>query len=504
MDWNYIIELFGYRPFWDAALTVVTLSLLSWVISIGVGMLIALGRQSRSRWLAGLLGVYVWFFRSLPLLVLLIFVYNAPSAFPELQSVLGNPYVAGLVALVMSESAYISEIHRGAIMSVAKGQAEAARALGLRWSRVQVSVVIPQAFRVALPSLGNELVSIVKLTSLVSSISLTELLLVGQRLYTQNFKVLDTLLVVALFYVALVSIFDLGLRFVENRLDVSRRQTKTAPPEPVQKSSKLVRMRERAPHSGDVLISAKDTHKHFGEAHILRGVDLDVHTGEVIAIIGPSGSGKTTFIRTMNGLEIIDGGEMTYKDEPIGYRVDAGGTYRESNDVTIASQRREVGMVFQQFNLFPHKTVLENVTFAPTTLGRMNKAEARETGLAVLRKVGLSEHVDKYPYQLSGGQQQRVAIARALAMNPEVVLFDEPTSALDPELVDEVLAVMRELADDGLTMVIVTHEMRFAEQVADWVVFMNEGMIGEQGPANEIFNNPSQERTREFLERVAK
>ncbi len=503
MDWEYIIGLFGYGPFWRAALTVVTLSLLSWVIATAIGMLVALGRQSRITPLARVLDIYVWFFRSLPLLVLLIFVYNAPSAFPQLQTVLGNPFIAGLVALVLSETAYISEIHRGGIMSVAKGQAEAAKALGLRWSKVQVSVVIPQAFRVALPGLGNELVTIVKLTSLVSAISLTELLLVGQRLYTQNFKVLDTLFVVAIFYVGLVSIFDFGLHALERHLDVSRRQTKASDPAPLERTENLVRTRQRTPHSGEVLISAKGTNKSFGEAHILKGVDLDVHRGEVVAIIGPSGSGKTTFIRTMNGLELIDGGAVTYKDEPIGYEIDAKGIHREAKDLEISTQRREVGMVFQQFNLFPHKSVLENVTFAPVGLGRLDRAESRAIGLQVLRKVGLAEHADKYPYQLSGGQQQRVAIARALAMSPEVILFDEPTSALDPELVDEVLAVMKELADEGLTMVIVTHEMRFAEQVADWVVFMNDGRIGEQGPAEQIFGDPQNARTREFLERVA-
>ncbi|WP_433122986.1 amino acid ABC transporter permease/ATP-binding protein [Arthrobacter koreensis] len=501
MDWHYTFSLFAHGAFWQAAVTVIGLSLAAWSISTVLGMAVALGRQSRNRVLSAVLGVYVWFFRSLPLLVLLIFVYNAPSAIPELRAIVGSPFVAALIALVLSETAYISEIHRGGIMSVAKGQGEAARALGLPWRSVQLHIVIPQAFRVALPTLGNELVTIVKLTSLVSAISLTELLLVGQRLYTQNFKVLETLLVVALFYVMLVTVFDLALKLLERRLDVSRRR-KTAAAAPAALPRGDVRHRRAVPHAGEVVISAQAATKSFGAAQVLKGVDLEVHRGEVVAIIGPSGSGKTTLIRTLNAMETVDGGEVLYRGEPVGYRKTAGGTYVPARDTVVAEQRQHIGMVFQQFNLFPHKTVLENVTFAVVELGKLNRATARERGLELLGKVGLAEHAAKYPHQLSGGQQQRVAIARALAMSPEVVLFDEPTSALDPELVDEVLAVMAELAAEGLTMVIVTHEMRFAEQVADWVVFMEDGRIGEQGPAERIFSEPANVRTRTFLDRV--
>ena len=502
MDWSYIVSLFGNGAFWEAAWTVVELSVLAWVISTVLGMAVALGRQSRIKPLAVVLGVYVWFFRSLPLLVLLVFVYNAPSVFPELRAVVGDPFMAGLVALVLSETAYISEIHRGGIMSVAKGQGEAAKALGLPWRSVQLHIVIPQAFRVALPTLGNELVTIVKLTSLVSAISLTELLLVGQRLYTQNFKVLETLLVVALFYVMLVTVFDLSLRLLERRLDVSKRRSALGAAPAVDKIAQPKQARGKTPHSGEVVIAAEGATKSFGETQVLKGVDLEVHRGEVIAIVGPSGSGKTTLIRTLNAMEIIDGGEVLFRGEPMGYRKTRRGHYAAAKDSAVARQRQHVGMVFQQFNLFPHKTVLENVVFAVVDLGKLSRADAKKRGLELLGKVGLAEHAAKYPHQLSGGQQQRVAIARALAMSPEVVLFDEPTSALDPELVDEVLAVMAELAAEGLTMVIVTHEMRFAEQVADWVVFMDGGKVGEQGPAEQIFSSPTNERTRVFLDRV--
>lgn len=501
MDWAYVVAQFGNPAFWQASLTVVELATLSWVLSTVLGMLVALGRQSRIKPLAVGLAVYVWFFRSLPLLVLLIFVFNAPIVFPQLGAVVGSPFVAGLIALVLSETAYISEIHRGGIMAVATGQGEAARALGLSWRSVQVQVVIPQALRVALPALGNELVTIVKLTSLVSAISLTELLLVGQRLYTQNFKVLETLLVVGLFYVLLVSVFDVSLRTLERRLDVTKRRSAVISniPETVQITTHRVK---RNPPSNEVIVSALGVTKSFGPTQILRGVDLEIHRGEVTAIIGPSGSGKTTLLRTLNAMELIDGGTVALHGKPVGYRKSRDGEYRPAKDAEIAAQRQRVGMVFQQFNLFPHKTVLENVIFAILELHRMNRAQAREQGRSLLNKVGMGDHEAKYPYQLSGGQQQRVAIARSLALSPEVVLFDEPTSALDPELVDEVLKVMTELANEGLTMVIVTHEMRFAERVADRVVFMDAGKIREQGPARQFFADPQHPRARTFLDRV--
>ncbi|WP_105035585.1 amino acid ABC transporter permease/ATP-binding protein [Cryobacterium aureum] len=503
MDWNYVVGLFAHAPFYEAAGTVVVLALLGWAISVVLGMLVALGRQSRFRLVSWVLGIYVWLFRSLPLLVLLIFVYNAPQLVPELQVIVGSPFIAGLIAIVLSETAYIAEIHRGGILSVAKGQGEAARALGIPWLGVQTHIVIPQAFRVALPALANELVTIIKLTSLVSAISLTELLLVGQRLYTQNFKVLETLLVVAIFYVALVSLFDGGLKLVERRLDVTRRKTQLDVSEIMGEVAPALPSRGKNPHAGEIVIDVSGATKSFGSTHVLKGVDLSVHKGEVIAIIGPSGSGKTTLIRTLNALEMIDGGSVEYRGEPVGYQLNRTGTLVATADPRISKQRRHIGMVFQQFNLFPHKTVLENVTFAITHLRTMSRVDARQAGLAVLSKVGMAEHCAKYPHQLSGGQQQRVAIARALAINPEVVLFDEPTSALDPELVDEVLAVMAELASEGLTMVIVTHEMRFARAVADYVVFMDAGKIGEQGSTAQLFDDPRHERTRRFLDRVA-
>ncbi|WP_308190767.1 amino acid ABC transporter permease/ATP-binding protein [Arthrobacter hankyongi] len=502
-DWAYTFSLFADPNLWRAAGVVVALSLLSWVIANVAGIGLALMKESRSRALAGIAGAYVWLFRSLPLLVLLVFAYNVPQVFPATQVVLGSSFNAALIALVLSEAAYMAEIHRGGLLSVSVDQREAAKALGLPYGYVQRHVVIPQAFRIALPSLGNEFVSILKLTSLASVISLEEILLVGQRLYTQNFMVLETLLAVAVFYVLLVTVFDRLRDLLERKLDVSRRRPTVHGEPDAAAAGSVVRGRERVAHSGKTLVSAAGVTKSFHGNQVLKGVDVEVHAGEVVVVIGPSGSGKTTFVRTLNHLEPADGGSIEVNGQLIGNKRGQNGRVVALSDRELSVQRRGVGMVFQRFNLFPHKTVLENITLAPVQLGLMKADEATEFGRSLLRKVGMSVHANKYPHQLSGGQQQRVAIARALAMKPGVMLFDEPTSALDPELVSEVLAVIAELAQEGMTMVIVTHEMKLARDVADWVVFMEDGNVVKQGPPETIFGPDAEPRIRRFVQSVS-
>ena len=228
--------------------------------------------------------------------------------------------------------------------------------------------------------------------------------------------------------------------------------------------------------------------KKFDNLEVLNGIDLTVYEGEVVCLIGPSGSGKSTFLRCLNRLEESTDGEIIVD----GFKI-------SDKKININKVRENIGMVFQQFNLFSHMSVLENIIFAPTELKKMSTTKAKETALALLERVGLSDKADAYPHELSGGQKQRVAIARSLAMNPDIMLFDEPTSALDPEMVGEVLQVMRELAEGGMTMVVVTHEMGFARDVADRVIFMSDGVIVEEGTPQEIFTNPQNERTKEFL-----
>ncbi len=244
-------------------------------------------------------------------------------------------------------------------------------------------------------------------------------------------------------------------------------------------------------NQGDTLIKVQDLHKIFGKLHALSGISEEIHKGEVVVIVGPSGSGKSTFLRSLNLLEEPSKGQVIFEGEDI-----------TDKKVDINKHRQKMGMVFQHFNLFPHKTILQNITLAPIKLLKKSKDEAEKRAMELLRLVGLEEKANAYPSQLSGGQKQRIAIVRSLAMDPEVMLFDEPTSALDPEMVGEVLELMKQLARDGMTMVVVTHEMGFAKEVATRVIFMDEGQIKEQGEPEEFFGNPKDERLKEFLSKI--
>ena len=249
------------------------------------------------------------------------------------------------------------------------------------------------------------------------------------------------------------------------------------------------------------MVKAEGVHKSFGPVEVLQGIDLEVKSGEVFCLIGPSGSGKSTFLRCINHLEKINAGRLYVDGELVGYRQKGDKLY-ELKDSEVAVKRRDIGMVFQRFNLFPHMTSVENVMEAPVQVKGVSRGKARERALELLDRVGLADKAGNYPSQLSGGQQQRVAIARALAMDPKLMLFDEPTSALDPELVGDVLDVMRDLAESGMTMIVVTHEMGFAREVGDSLVFMDGGVVVESGDPREVLNNPQQERTKTFLSKV--
>ncbi|MFF0388634.1 amino acid ABC transporter ATP-binding protein [Kitasatospora sp. NPDC004615] len=249
------------------------------------------------------------------------------------------------------------------------------------------------------------------------------------------------------------------------------------------------------------MVKAEGVHKSYGQVEVLKGIDLEVKQNEVFCLVGPSGSGKSTFLRCINHLEQINAGRLYVDGELVGYR-QRGDRLYELKDREVALKRQDIGMVFQRFNLFPHMTALENVIEAPVQVKKENRAAAKERAMVLLERVGLANKAGNYPTQLSGGQQQRVAIARALAMQPKLMLFDEPTSALDPELVGEVLDVMRGLAEEGMTMIVVTHEMGFAREVGDALVFMDGGVVVESGHPREVLTNPQHERTRAFLSKV--
>ncbi|SIO58974.1 amino acid ABC transporter permease/ATP-binding protein [Paraburkholderia phenazinium] len=502
-DWHYTASLLLDAAFWKATWLVVELSAATWLIGIVAGFALALGKQSTFMPLRVACSTYIWLFRSLPLLVLLIFVYNLPQVLPWTGGLLSEPFWAGLLALSISEAAYIAEIHRGGLLSIHKGQLEAGKALGIRFVGLQRLIVLPQAFRVALPALINEYITIVKLTSLVSVISLAEILLIGERLYTQNFKVLETMLAVSFYYVLIVTVFGHALKMLEKHLDVTRRTQARVAAIPMEAPSPLPAakdLRTTRTSSAVRALEAIGICKSYGDHEVLKGIDLTVRAGEVVSIIGPSGSGKTSLIRTLNGLEALDDGEVRLHGAA--FLWPARGRHGKVPHAQYMRGILDIGMVFQSFNLFPHQTVLQNVTLAPRYHGRRNGVAFEEAGTRLLAKVGMAAHAHKYPHQLSGGQQQRVAIARALAMQPSIVLFDEPTSALDPELVNEVLKVIEELAREGMTMIIVTHEINFAFRISDRIVFMEAGTIVSDAPPHELTALDKTSRIASFLKDV--
>lgn len=490
-NWNYFFNELINPNFVKASFTVISLSCLAWISALLFGLLLALGNRSKQFILIKVTSLYIWLFRSLPLLVLLIYIYSLPRFWEASSVILSNPFWAGLIALILSESAYMAEIHRGALQAVSNDQIDAGRALGLRYWAIQTKIVFPQALRIALPPLTNQLVTIIKLTSLVSVISLTEILLVGQQLYTRNFLVIETLTVVAIYYVAIVTIVTWLIKRFEVYLDV----TKRANNEKIQ----FITLDSVSKKESDSLSTNKTSkyvlelqhlNKNYGHTKVLNNINLNVNWGDVISIIGPSGSGKTTLIRTINGLSNLDEGTIKFEGIPF---IEG----RKLHDKQFYNRIVHLGMVFQNYNLFPHKTVLENLLLAPKYHDK-DLENSKQLALALLDKVGMLEHANKYPHQLSGGQQQRVAIARALVMEPSIMLFDEPTSALDPELVNEVLLVIAQLATEGMTMLIVTHEMSFAFKVSNRIIFMEKGqIIHDDSP--DILKNCDDKRLQQFL-----
>ncbi|HBS5712027.1 TPA: ABC transporter permease subunit, partial [Klebsiella pneumoniae] len=403
-DWGYFFSLFSIGAFWQACVTVIVISTLSWGIGLVVGFLLACAKLSAPRWVKIPVELYIWFFRSVPLMVLLVFVYNLPQLFPVTQPLLGVPFIAGLVSMTVTEAAYMAEIHRGGLLSVAKGQSEAGHALSFSFIGIQRLIVIPQAFRISLPTLINEYITIIKLSSILSVVSLPELLLTGQRLYAQNFLVMETLLAVAVYYVMVVTVFTWLFRALENRLDIQRKRPQTlseAECQALRQSLPALTEEIKTPavNGAPPALDLRGIRKSWGQHEVLKGIDLQVENGEVISIIGPSGSGKTTLIRTINALESLDGGEIIlYGEDYL-----KGGAIVDKRQMRAGVRR--IGMVFQSFNLFPHRTVLDNVMLAPRYHQLLDQPVAREQALALLDRVGLLAHAHKYPGQLSGGQQ---------------------------------------------------------------------------------------------------
>lgn len=536
--WPVFAEWFFSEPVLTGLGRTLLVTAIGTVLGFTLGTVLALLRLSGSTILSGASFAFVWLFRSIPLLVLLLLLNNLGYLYETVRlgvpytditfaswstTLLITPFAAGILGLTLHQAAYSAEFIRGGLLSVDQGQHEAAAALGLPRGRQTRRIVLPQAMRTILPSAFNQIIYLAKGSSQLYIIALPELFYTVQIIYRRNLEVVPLLMVATVWYLVILTVLSVIQRRIErryargtsrnpppaiplpafiNRLLPAKAPAprKAAEPAPAPALAASKPAWSRTATSGGA-VEVEDVSKSFGDLQVLHDVSLSLKPGSVTAILGQSGSGKSTLLRIINHLERVDNGLVTVDGEFIGYRRDGDKLY-ELPEAEVLKRRVQVGMVFQNFNLFPHLTALENVIEAPISAQHLPKAEAEALGRDLLARVGLADKEAAYPRHLSGGQQQRVAIARALALRPKVLLFDEPTSALDPELVGEVLAVIKELARTGTTLVIVTHEIGFAREVADTIVFMEEGRILEVGPPSQIFGAPKHPRTSAFIAKV--
>nr|WP_298100889.1 amino acid ABC transporter permease/ATP-binding protein [uncultured Shinella sp.] len=529
--WSVFGEWFFSEPVLAGLGRTLLLTVLATISGSVLGTALALARVSGSPLLSSLSWAYIWLLRSIPLIVLLLVLNNLGYLYESVRIGLPfsdtllidypmvqllTPFGAAFLGLTLNQSAFFAEIVRGGILSVDQGQHEAAAALGLPRRRQAFRIVLPQAMRSILPTGFNEIIGLAKSTSMVYVLALPELFYTVQVIYRRNLEVIPLLMVATAWYLVIMTVLSIAQHYIERHF--SRGAVRNPVPLPFQ--SFLARFRRPVSSRTTVVPAVRQSgfkdaaqlrtggtvriqkiSKSFESLKVLDDVDLVLPAGSVTAILGPSGSGKSTLLRTINHLERADSGFIAIDGELVGYS-QKGDTLYELKEKEILKRRADIGMVFQNFNLFPHLTVLENLIEAPIEVRGTSRDEAIRFASELLARVGLGDKINAYPRQLSGGQQQRVAIARALALKPKVLLFDEPTSALDPELVGEVLDVIKELASTGTTLVIVTHETGFAREVADTVVFMEGGRILEAGPPARIFANADHPRTREFLAKV--
>ncbi len=524
---GYVVDPFLLAGAWTA----VKITALAMLFGSVLGLGLALMRLARNRLINQLAWLYIWFVRGTPQLLQLVFIFNVLP----LVGLRFDSFTAAVIGFALNEAAFAAELFRGGIVAVNRNQSVAAASLGMGPLLVLRRIIMPQAMRSILPGLANDVIGMVKLTSIASVIFVNELTYSAQQIVGQNFKFFTVFGAAAVLYLTITSLISLLQGWLERRFDFEldrhpssgspwqrlfgltalKPQAGASPPSP-EESVTDVRERRALEHvelgvlitdglrggvKGDHYVTCRDVWKSYGTREVLRGVNLDVRRGEVVVILGPSGSGKSTLLRMINHLETMDRGEILLDGQHVGYeRVD--GSLRPARDLARARAQARIGMVFQHFNLFNHFSALQNVVEAQCQVHKVPRDEAEALATKLLARVGLESHLHSLPHRLSGGQQQRVGIARALALKPSLMLFDEPTSALDPELVGEVLAVMRGLAESGMTMIVVTHEIRFARDVADRVIFMDGGEIVEEGSPQAVIDNPRQERTRRFLQRV--
>jgi polar amino acid transport system permease protein len=507
--WHYVT-----MPFllWGAWLTI-EISAIALAGGLCLGLCLAVMRLSSIRFISGAAWAYIWFFRGTPMLLQLVLLYDAlPSLGIKLES-----FTTAVIGFAINEAAFSAEYIRGGLISVNRNQTVAAAAFGMSPILTLRRIVLPQAMRAILPAIANSAVTMIKSTSIASVIFVNELTFRSEQIVAQNFQFFTVLTAAGAVYLVMTTVVAGVQAALERHYDLDRiarrgrsRILPIVPPvldEPGSSDGHawiddlVFAGRDRQGH--DVpCVACQNIHKSYGSSEVLRGLDLTVKYGEVLAVMGPSGSGKSTLLRLINHLEHLDWGEIKVEGRHVGYEK-AGGGWKPTRDLAKARAEARIGMVFQHFNLFDHLTAIENVIEAPVRVFKEPMGTAQARAGALLASVGLANHANDLPHRLSGGQQQRVAIARALAIRPRLMLFDEPTSALDPELVGEVLAAIRRLARRGMTMIIVTHEVQFAREVADRVIFLDQGQIVEEGVPEKVLGNPDHDRTRRFLRLVA-
>ena len=432
---------------------------LTLVFSLPLGLLIAFGRMAKNKLLSGIVRVYISIMRGTPLMLQLMVIFFGPHYLFKIPLTASYRYVAVIIGFSLNYAAYFAEIYRAGIESISVGQYEAANVLGYSKGQTFFRIIFPQVVKRIIPPVTNEVITLVKDTSLAFVIAVSEMFTIAKQIVAAQGTVVP-LIVAGLFYYIFNYVVAYAMERVEKKFSYFRY-----------------------------------------DVQVLKDISITVEEGEVVAIIGPSGSGKSTLLRCATLLETMDSGTLAYQGE-YAVSADAEGNAVYASAEVLRDIRKKFGLVFQNFNLFPHMTVLQNVMDAPVHVQKRDKAEVETEARALLEKMGLADKADAYPYQLSGGQQQRVSIARAMAMKPAMLFFDEPTSALDPELTGEILKVLRTLAAEHMTMVIVTHEINFAKNVADRVIFMADGYIVEEGRPEDVIDNSSSERLRSFLNKM--
>jgi polar amino acid transport system permease protein len=536
---SWVREVLSYvtLPFLlTGAVVALQISALAMLGGLVLGLGLALMRLSRFLPVRAFAWIYIWFVRGTPQLLQLVFIYDALPAI----GIRFDTFTTAVIGFALNEAAFSAEIIRGGILSVNRNQSIAAAAFGMGPLLTMRRIILPQAMRAIMPAIANDTVSMIKLTSIASVIFVNELTFRSQQIVGQNFKFFTVFAAAGIIYLVMTSAISIVQAYLERRfnLEIDRSAQRDRAlgrlfgfrPQPIAAEASMapevprpgattvgprtngggrsIAIEElvsgshwRTTGDGQAFVRCSNVRKSYGNREVLRGIHLVVNRGEVVTIMGPSGSGKSTLLRLINHLERLDDGEIQVEGKYVGYE-QVGNMLKPVRHLAAARAEARIGMVFQHFNLFDHFTALENIMEAPVYVYGEDREKARKLASNLLAGVGLAHHANHLPHRLSGGQQQRVAIARALAISPRLMLFDEPTSALDPELVSEVLAVIRRLAEAGMTMIVVTHEVRFAREVADRVIFMDEGRIVEEGTPDQVLVNPTQDRTQRFLRLV--